>query len=122
MIDSWHLRNRNKEQIERSFLEMSQFFGSVGSSINSLTIEINELKHRLSTDEVARAHVFFKAQEVRRLEDLRQVALSYATYYRKDVVTNEVLKFLDDEEDDDEIEEDDEMQESLDEIDDTVGL
>ena len=101
---------------------MSQFFGSVGSSINSLTIEINELKHRLSTDEVARAHVFFKAQEVRRLEDLRQVALSYATYYRKDVVTNEVLKFLDDEEDDDEIEEDDEMQESLDEINDTVGL
>ena len=40
---------------------------------------------------------------------------------RKDV-TNEVLKFLDDEEDDDEIEEDDEMQESLDEINDTVGL
>ena len=48
-----------------------------------------------------------------------RVAVSQLT--RKDV-TNEVLKFLDDEVDDDKIEEDDEMKESLDEINDTVGL
>lgn len=96
---------------------MSQFITSVGCSINSLTAEINELKHKLSTDEILLAHVFLKAQEIRRLEDLREVALSYAKFYRKDVVAEEVPQFLDDEEDDDEIQEDgDEIQEDGDEM------
>ncbi|KAK4024738.1 hypothetical protein OUZ56_010158 [Daphnia magna] len=56
------------------------------------------------------------AQEIRRLEDLRQVALSYAAFYRKDVVPEDVLKFLDDEEGDDETQDDYEMQEDGDEI------
>lgn len=63
-----------------------------------------------------RSHVFLKAQEIRRLEDLRQVALSYAAFYRKDVVPEDVLKFLDDEEGDDETQDDYEMQEDGDEI------
>ncbi len=58
-----------------------------------------------------RAHVFLNAQEIRRLEDLRQVALSYAAFYREDVVRQNVSKFLDDEEGDDETQDDDEMQE-----------
>jgi Ran GTPase-activating protein (RanGAP) involved in mRNA processing and transport len=96
---------------------MSQFITSVGCSINSLTTEINELKHKLSTDEILLAHIFLKAQEIRRLEDLREVALSYAKFYRKDVVAEEVPQFLDDEEDDDEIQEDDdEMEEEEDEM------
>ncbi|KAK4024735.1 hypothetical protein OUZ56_010155 [Daphnia magna] len=104
------------------------------SEINELITEIKKTDHKNCSkvscrifqsgegcranhfDEIVRSHVFLKAQEIRRLEDLRQVALSYAAFYRKDVVPEDVLKFLDDEEGDDETQDDYEMQEDGDEI------
>lgn len=116
LVDCWHKRNRNKEQIELSFVEMSQFITSVNSNINSLTHEVNALKDKISCDEMVRAHVFLKAEEIRRLEHLRQVALSYATYYREDVVSDEAFQFIDDE-DDEEMHESDEDDEEIHESD-----
>ena len=78
---------------------MSQFITSVNSSLNSLAHEVSALKDKIPSDEIVRAHVFLKAEEMRRLEHLRQVALSYAVYYRDDMVSDEALKFIDDEDD-----------------------
>jgi hypothetical protein len=50
LVDCWHLRDRNKEKIEQSFREISQFISSVVRSSLVLEDEINDLKAALSTD------------------------------------------------------------------------
>jgi hypothetical protein len=113
LVDCWHLRDRNQEQIEQSFREMTQFINSVVCSIKTLQLEINAMKSEiaLSTESssdpyLIYSYMFLKSQEIRRLKKIRDNAFHYTHFYRKDVITEEIFTFLDDEEEEEETDED----------------